>query len=196
LPDAEIIINGKSVQWNQDYISHNELSVKGMIFADITDEIVWDQANQIDLIGFKETTVYLHYPKLQNEQLPQFGEKYKKKDFYAPLLDEDIKVISAKINNNNVIVPESENVLSVDLNVPFESLEGVYASVPISIGDTGYELKRDMALEYKNGVWTKSFISGQRIHLIIDDLKISIWAVTKDKRESKTYYLPIEWMLK
>jgi hypothetical protein len=52
-----------------------------------------------------------------------------------------------------------------------------------------------MALEYRNGVWFKKFRSGKRIHLIIDDFKISVWAVTKDQKESRTYCLPIEWKL-
>ena len=67
--------------------------------------------------------------------------------------------------------------------------------MPISIGDTGFELKRDMALEYQNGCWQKTFKSGKRIHLIIDDQKISIWAVTKENTESRTFQLPVEWIL-
>ena len=196
LPDAHIVANNSNVKWTQDYLSHNELCVKGLIFADITDEIIWDSNNKIELFGFEENAVYLHYARRQNEKLPQSGKKYEKQDSCAPMITDEIRILSAGINDNNIIVPAAENELYVTINVPFEDLEGVYASVPISIGDTHYELKRDMALDYQNGAWRKSFKSGQRIHLIIDDCKISIWAVTKNKRESKTYYLPIEWLLK
>lgn len=196
LQSAYLVVNGDKVKWAQDYLAHNELCVKGMVFADITDGIIWESDNKIELSGFGETAVYIHYQKPQNEQLPQVGDKYEMKNSCTPQLTDKVQVLSARINDNNIIVPDAENELCVKVNVPFEDLEGVYASVPISIGDTGYDLKRDMALEYKNGVWTKSFKSGQRINLIVDDFKISIWAVTKDKRESKTYYLPIEWLLK
>ena len=193
--EAQIVLNGKKVNWQQDYLSHNELCVKNMVFADITDEIVWDDENKIRLIGFDESAVYMHYPKSQNEKIPECGEKCKNQECYAPILSDEIKVLSATINDNNIIIPCSENVLSVKVNMPFEELEGVYASVPISIGVTGNELKRDMALEYKDGIWSKKFLSGERIHLIIDDFKLSIWVVTKDKKESRTYHMPIEWLL-
>jgi len=195
-PDAQIAVNGKKVNWRQDFLSHNELCVKNMIFGDISDVIVWENDNQITLDGFDESDVYLHYPKRNNEKIPSYGEKYEEQDYYAPIIDDEIEILSASVNDNNIITQCSENILSVEVNMPFDKLEGVYASVPISIGDTDNELKRDMVLEYKDGIWSKKFKSGERIHLIIDDYKISIWAVTKDKKESKSYHLSIEWLLK
>lgn len=193
--ESQILINGKRVLWRQDVISHNELNCKSMIFADITELVEWDKENKIEMLCFDEEFLYLHYPKPQNEQLPEKGKKYLPKAFNAPVLDDEIEIISAKINEDNVIVPETENVLTAIVNIPYEELEGVYASVPISIGNTGHELRRDMALEYQDGKWMKVFKSGKRIDLIIDDNKISIWAVTKKNRESKTYHLSINWLL-
>ena len=158
--------------------------------------MLWENDNQITLDGFDEGDVYLHYPKRNNEKIPSYGEKYEEQDYYAPIIDDEIEILSASVNDNNIITQCSENILSVEVNMPFDKLEGVYASVPISIGDTDNELKRDMVLEYKDGIWSKKFKSGERIHLIIDDYKISIWAVTKDKKESKSYHLSIEWLLK
>ncbi len=193
--DCFIKVNGKAVDWKQDFLAHNELNEKGMVFADITDEILWLKNNGIELHGFDETAVYLSYPRCENEQIPPVAKECNKVKYYAPLLSDDVKILSAKVNKDNIIIPDTENTVEVQVNLPYDALEGVYASVPISIGETGYELKRDMALEYRNGVWFKKFRSGKRIHLIIDDCKLSVWAVTKDQKESRTYCLPIEWKL-
>lgn len=193
--EAKILLNQSPILFQQDTLAHNELCEKNMLFADITDHIKWNQINTICLQGITSEYIYLHYPRPQNERLPEKAESLILSDCNAPLIDNTIKITHAQLNNDNIIIPESENELVVTTNVPFENLEGVYASVPISIGNTKYELKRDMALEYKDGVWRKRFSSGNRIHLIIDDCKITIWAVTKDKKESKSFKLPINWLL-
>ncbi len=195
-PDAEIYVNGKISDWQKDFIEHNELRVDGMIFSDITDLVLWDKENKIELKGFGETSVYLHYPKMLNEKIPETKKTMNGYIAEHLLKSDDIKILSAKINLDNVIIPRSTNILKVKVNLPREELEGVYASVPISIGDTGCELKRDMALEYKDGEWVKEFKSDERICLIIDDFKVSIWAVSKDKKVSSAYHMPIEWVLK
>ena len=195
-PDAEIYVNGKISDWQKDFIEHNELRVDGMIFSDITDLVLWDKENKIELKGFGETSVYLHYPKMLNEKIPETKKTMNRYIAEHLLKSDDIKILSAKINSGNVIIPRSTNILKVKVNLPREELEGVYASVPISIGDTGSELKRDMVLEYKDGEWVKEFKSDERICLIIDDFKVSVWAVSKDKKVSSAYHMPIEWVLK
>lgn len=165
-------------------------------FADITDFIKWDDKNEICLSDSNIKNVYLHYPRPQNEELPSKGNSIDLKDYSAPQLDKNISVVFAKLNSDNIVVPNCENTLIVKINLPFEETEGVYASVPISIGDTGNDLKRDMALEYQDGCWVKKFKSGKRIDLIIDDCKIAIWAVSKNKRESCSLKLPINWILR
>ena len=192
---VSVTVNGKSVTCIQDCLPHNELCIYNMCFADITDFVKWNRYNEIQLSDSAIKHIYLHYPKPQNEELPITGEILENKNYSAPVLDKRIRVLSAKLNSDNIILQNRENNLYVKINMPFEEMEGVYASVPISIGDTGKELKRDMALEYKDGYWIKKFKSGKRIHLIIDDYKISIWAVSKDKRESNTYRLNINWNL-
>ena len=193
--DSMVLVNGKSVSWQQDVLRHNELAENGMVFADITDAVEWGKENRLTLKGFSETAVYLCYPKPQNEQIPSHGEEFSGEVCHAPQLSEAVKILSARINEDNVLIPETKNRIEVTVDLPAEDLEGVYASVPISIGDTGFDLKRDMALEYQNGCWQKTFKSGKRIHLIIDDQKISIWAVTKENTESRTFQLPVEWIL-
>lgn len=190
------MVNGKEVNCIRDYLPHNELCVYNMFFADITDFIKWDDKNEICLSDSNIKNVYLHYPRPQNEELPSKGNSIALKDYSAPQLDKNISVVFAKLNSDNIVVPNCENTLIVKINLPFEETEGVYASVPISIGDTGNDLKRDMALEYQDGCWVKKFKSGKRIDLIIDDCKIAIWAVSKNKRESCSLKLPINWILR
>lgn len=190
-----IYFNGSRIDCTRDYIPFNEMCVYNMAFADVTDYAKWGKANEIKIIGAGVRGAYLHYPKPQNEELPKSGERQKLRGVYAPRMDKDIQILSARINDNDIIEPESENILSVKINIPFEETEGVYASVPISIGNTGINLKRDMALEYENGYWIKKFRSGNRLSLIIDDDKISVWAVSKNNTESETFRLPINWRL-
>ncbi len=193
---AKILVNDTEVSWQQDHLDHNELSVKDMVFADVTDAVMWDKENVIQLFEFDESAVYLHYPKPQCEELPKAGEPCEGKVIPALRLSDEVKVLSARMNEDNILVPQMENTLTAEVNLPAEELEGVYASVPISIGKTGNELKRDMTLVYEDGVWKKTFQSGERIHLIIDDEKIALWAVAKDGKLSRTYHLPIDWVLK
>lgn len=190
-----VYFNGSRIDCTRDYIPFNEMCVYNMAFADVTDYAKWGKANEIKIIGKGVRGAYLHYPKPQNEELPKNGEKQKLRGVSAPRMDKDIQILSARINDKDIIEPESENTLSVKINIPFEETEGVYASVPISIGNTGINLKRDMALEYENGYWIKKFRSGNRLSLIIDDNKISVWAVSKNNTESETFRLPINWRL-
>lgn len=194
--NISVAVNGKSVNYSCDYLPHNELCVYNMFFADITDFIKWGDNNEIYIAGLTVKNIYLHYPRPQNEKLPTNGETLEIKECSAPIMDESICILSAQLNSDNIVLPNCENTLCVKTNLTFEEAEGVYASVPISIGDTGNDLKRDMALEYHNGYWIKNFQSGKRTGLIIDDNKISIWAVSKDKRESRSFKLPINWIMK
>lgn len=192
---AKIFINDNQVDLKLDIYKHNELVVNNMFFADITDVINWEQTNVITIDGIDLDNIYLHYPKQQNEQLPLTTTELKVHNCEAPLLDNNIVITHAQLNADNIMVPEKENEPIANVNIPAKELEGVYASVPISIGNTGYELRRDMALEYTDGAWRKNFFSGSRMSLIIDDCKIVIWAVTKDKKESASFKLPINWLL-
>ncbi len=193
--NISLAVNGMDVNCIRDYLPHNELCVYNMLFADITDFVKWDDTNEIRVSDASVKNIYLHYPKHQNEELPTTGKVLIIKDCFAPIIDKNIRIVSAKLNSDNIILQDSENVLSVKTSLSFEETEGVYASVPISIGNTGNELKRDMVLEYHNGCWVKRFQSGKRISLIIDDNKISIWTVSKDKRESPSFKLPINWIM-
>ena len=111
--------------------------------------------------------------------------------------DDSIHVRSAKLNDSNIMFPEEENTIVARVQIPADELEGVYVSTPVSIGDTGADLKHDMALEYdeEDGLWKKTFRSGKRIHLIVDDDKLAVWAVTKDGRETPALHVPFTWIL-
>ena len=193
--EGSISINGIKINPIQNELSHNELRAKNMLFADITEYVMWDKDNRICLSGIKAKDIYLHYAKPLNEEIPSTGSADLSVGNFAPVLDCGVNVLSASVNDNNVIIPNSENVLRAYINIPFEETEGVYASVPISIGNTGNELKRDMVLEFSDGCWKKTFKSGERLDLIIDDFKITVWAVSKDKKESEAYKLTINWLL-
>lgn len=190
-----VYCNGKRVDCMRDYIPFNEMCVYNMAFADVTDYVEWGKVNEIKTISTGVRGAYLHYPRPQNEELPRNGKRQELRGVFAPRIDKDIQILSARINDNDVIEPKSENTLRVKTNIPFDETEGVYASVPISIGDTGINLKRDMVLEYENGYWVKRFCSGDRLSLIIDDNKISVWAVSKNNTESETFRFPVNWRL-
>ena len=190
-----VYFNGKRVDCMRDYIPFNEMCVYNMAFADVTNYVEWGKVNEIKTISTGARGAYLHYPRPQNEELPRNGKRQELRGVFAPRIDKDIQILSARINDNDVIEPKSENTLRAKINIPFDETEGVYASVPISIGDTGINLKRDMVLEYENGYWVKRFCSGDRLSLIIDDNKISVWAVSKNNTESETFRFPVNWRL-
>ena len=194
-PDSVIRVNGTVVDWTQDFLSHWGVSEKGVVFADITDAVRFDGNNEIELCGFSESSVYLHYPRPRRELIPDEAPAFVKQDMSAPVLDGSVTVTDVRLNSDNIMVPGELNTLTVTVNLPAEQLEGVYATNPITVSKTGFDLKRDMVLEYRDGVWTKTFNSGIRDGLIIDVEKIVVWAVTKDKRESRAYKLRFDWLL-
>ncbi len=194
--NLKVTLNGTKIETKTDFLAHNELRVNNLVFADITDYIKWDKDNEIFIDGVEDAFVYLHYPKNQTERLNNVGFDMVFNDCSAPIVDESVQITSACVNDDNIIYPNTENKIKAKVNIPYDELEGVYVSVPVSIGGTGYNLKRDMALDYKDGIWYKKFNSGPRMNLIIDDNKLCFWAVTRKNTESKTYKLPINWILK
>ena len=107
-------------------------------------------------------------------------------NYNAPVLDTSIKITEAIINDDNIIYPNEKNIIKCKVNVPYEELEGVY-NCPI--------WGMDCLFEYKDGFWVYEFDNPTRVNLILEDSKIAVWAVTKDRRESETYYLKINWKL-
>lgn len=194
--NIKVTLNGIVIKTKTDFIAHNELRVDNVIFADITDCVLWEKNNKIRIEGAENPFVYLNYPKNDNERIADKGINLSLEKCSAPIVDDNVKIISALVNEDNIIYPNSDNEIKVIVNLPYDELEGVYASVPISIGGTGLNLKRDMALDYKDGIWYKCFNAGPRTNLIIDDCKICFWAVTKENTESKTFKLSINWILK
>lgn len=191
-----IQLDGTVVPHRIDCIRSFEFRENGVCFADLTDYVTWGQDNRItvELSGGSLLGTYLHYPGAEKERLPSDVLPFPLPTREAPLLDPSVRIESATVNGDNCIRPEADNELTVWVNLPVQSLEGVYASVPISIGDSGEELRCDMSLDYENGVWHKRFRSGKRIHLIVDDEKLCIWAVSKINTESETYELPVRWL--
>ncbi|MBQ0105552.1 MAG: hypothetical protein KBT47_05910 [Armatimonadetes bacterium] len=178
-PQAEINGEKTDLIWEK-YLS----DIKMTYYADITDYIHWEEENTISLS--EPSLVYLHYAKPENERKPDRGENIKNTYTVAPILDESVKITEADVNGNNIIYQEKDNILRCRVNLPYEELEGVYAT---SVNAS------DRALEYRNGEWILEFPSPLRIHYILDENKFNIWAVTKDGRQSPIYPLKIDWVL-
>lgn len=177
-------------------LEYNGQSEISGYFADVTDMIIWNKNNVLE---FENTDVnnnpwlFFTYPRPEYELPNQLSYSVIKEIPQAPKIDKSIVITEGKLNSDNIMLQNDYNIISCKLNVPYEELEGVYASCPISSKDP--DLICDMALEYDNGIWTKTFKVGSRKDIVIDDDKIVLWAVTKDQRESKSYKFPINWIL-
>lgn len=199
-------LNGIEIPFEKEEYKFLNLSAEGFYFADITDHVRRNQKNVLETDYAQESgnlLFYLHYPQSEHESVPNDGELLKQQTLThwrmpvrkAPRQAENISIIAAGLNADNIMRRNAENELMAVCNIPPEKLEGVYASVPISIGDTGNHLKHDMSLEWRDGAWRCRFNSGERLHLIVDDEKIVLWAVTRRNTESAGYVLPIQWEL-
>jgi len=192
-------LNGKSVELKTELFSDTGFSVKNNLFADITDLVEWEIENTIELSGditdAERVTLYLHYPRRENEKLPQASNSVNIRKNVSPIIDKSVNILLAELNSDGIVKQNAENEFRVSVDTPPELLEGVYMSFTSSIGNTGNDMRSDMALKYEDGVWKKRLYSGTRYDLIIDDCKAYFWAVTKDGRESATYKLPIVWEL-
>lgn len=197
----EATLNGRRIALARDRIDVQGNRIDTLWFADVTEAVDFGGENTLVLKGeaadLDGLTAYLHYPRPETESVPAAVRRAPQGPFSAPTLDARVRVLSAELNGgSNLMRPERENVLTVRVNTPDAETAGVYASVPISIGATGNELRADMALESRGcGVWEKRFPSGSRISLIVDDDKITCWAVTTGRTESASYTLPFEWLL-
>lgn len=188
--------NGQAVELKREILSHNDFRVDTLFFADITEAVRWGERNDLTLSPNPgKAVIYLSYLKPGNEALPTSGMVMPRLHCAAPWLDPAVQVLSAKLNDDNIMYPNRENTVTAQINLPAEELEGVYLTAPISIGATGFDLKSDMAMTYLDGKWVKSFQSDERIHLIIDDCRLSLWAVTKDGRESPALDVDFTWLL-
>ena len=194
-----LLCNGRSVKLRREQLSHNQFSLDTLFFADITDSVRWNEENTLRLSSdtgpVRSAVVYLSYLKPQNEALPESGYVLPDTGRAAPRLDPAVRVLRAELNGDNIMRPGCSNVVTAEVNLPPEQLEGVYLTAPVSIGDTGFDLKCDMAMEYSGGKWVKAFQSDERIHLIIDDCRLSVWAVTKDGAESEALDVDFTWLL-
>jgi len=194
-------LNGRPLTLTRDRISVQGHCVESVWFADVTDLVDFSGENEVVLTGaaadLNRLTAYLHYPRPETEAIPQSCRVAPGGRFAAPVQDESVKVLSAELNGGlNLMLPNRENVLTVRVNMPDAETVGVYASVPISIGTPGNEMRADMALESKgNGIWEKRFPSGARLSLIVDDQKIVCWTVSRKMTESAGFVLPFEWLL-
>ena len=189
-----VTLNGRSVTLSRD----NLFGVKTLWFADITDLADLDGANELVLAGnAANLTAYLHYPRPETEAIPSAVRTAPSGRFVAPVLDDTLKIQSVELNDGlNVMRPNRENVLRVKLNAADDRIAGVYASTPISLGTPGDALRANMVLDRKgNGVWERRFTTLGRLQLIVDDDKITCWAVTTGHTESASFTLPFEWLL-
>lgn len=192
-----ILVNGKIAAPEIERNTHICSVYTGM-YIDITDMILPGKLNEITLSGeiaALNPRVFLQYQKACNEEFPDATDETGIKHQRAPVVDDSVRILSASLGDDNIMRQNTENSLTVIVNLPEEMITGVYASVPISIGNTGNDLKCDMELFSENGVWKKTFLSGDRKSLIIDDNKISVWAVTKNNTESPAYDLYFNWDL-
>lgn len=99
---------------------------------------------------------------------------------------------------DGVIEENHPYTLCASVNLPFEELEGVYASAQISIDEqSGSSLRADQRLEYDEAtkLWTRTLKPGSRRLLIIDGRDIHVWAVSKGGSVSDPLRVPCEWRL-
>ena len=173
----KITLNGEDVALTLETFLCN---IKLVYFADITDKVKWNEINDI------QTTAGELYLQYENIPMAFYGYDRETGNYNAPVLDTSIKITEAIINDDNIIYPNEKNIIKCKVNVPYEELEGVY-NCPI--------WGMDCLFEYKDGFWVYEFDNPTRVNLILEDSKIAVWAVTKDRRESETYFLKINWKL-
>ena len=198
LPKFNAVLNGIELELIQDKYQFIGLDVGGCWFADVTDCVRFGSETNCLVCDFGDSVLRaacLVYPRNDLEALPEACGHYLPDEYTSPTLSEDVRICFAQLNDDNIMRPNSDNVLRVQVNLPPDQLEGVYASTPISIGTKGRILRHDMQMDCERGEWRCKFNPASRLSLIVDDEKLSIWAVTKDHHESHTYVLPFQWLL-
>jgi hypothetical protein len=181
-------------------------------YADITDEVRWDEDNtihlEIDALPHNQFLgAYLYYPpttssvvrnvELDNELIISrriYPYLNLKPWFDAP--EKQIRIDNAWIRENLIEEFHPFTVCAV-VNYNPDELEGVYLSAQVCIGQTYNTLKRDekMVFDPYRRLWTCTLHMGNRHLLIIDGEEIHVWAVTKDGYVSPTRKVKIEWKL-
>lgn len=208
----EVFLNGKRCKLTTVRISHYE-KVRNLIhYVDITDFVQWEQQNDIKLIidtlpAHQFLGAYLYYP-------PASVTGYVKNVIHMPgypIMSERLDVVESDYRETETVVPVVNNVwlsqpfieeytpflVSADISLEPDELEGVYMEAQIGIDDTQKTLKSVEMMEYNNQrkVWEKTLYMGNRQCLIIDCEEIHVWAVAKNGAVSRDFPLKVEWKL-
>lgn len=159
-------------------------------FVDITDMIIWNGNNTIEAEGNEEPWLFLTYPRPEEELPNDISHDIEKYIPKSPVLDQSVSVLNVQLNEDNIMNQNDTNIIRCRVNTDRGKLEGVYASVPV-----GGNIRHDVILNYRDGIWEAGLDYGSRKDLIIDDEKIVVWAVTLDGKESEGFILPFDWAL-
>lgn len=209
--DVELSLNGKKLILSAQKVPAHGFCDDFIVgyYVDVTNEVVYGQLNSFEVTttrGGEFLGIQLYYPegKRTDKIIPFENCK-------TPTVKE-VKVIAQKLEKSNAlrhcmvnkgwikegyIQEYNEFTLLVDVNLPFEEIEGVYCTNPINIDDSKMTLMTDNRLTYdfSTKLWKKTFRMGTRQFLIIDEEFLSVWAVAKNGEISDRYRVRIEWKL-
>ena len=214
---GNILVKLNGIELSVDCLKANHYKESRPIvyFADITDFVLWEETNLIELMLERVPErhfmgAYLYYPNEEDTSIvvpdmeaetlnglvdyPLYDTKpllpYQNRTIRIPAVD------MAWIKEGYIEEMQDFTVCAY-VNLPEDEIEGVYLSAQIAIDDTGETLKSDECMEYDpvKRLWKKTLHMGNRQYLIIDEEYIYIWAITKDQYMSKQYKIKVEWRL-
>ena len=206
-------LNGRPLSLELADAWHDGIQAKIVWFADITDDVVWDGVNTLEIhVGYADADSFLgarlEYPEgkatgvIRPALIPQACLSKDALGLPRPLLEQPEGARHPVIENawivDGLVSENHEFELCASVNLPADELEGVYASAQISIdGASGKTLRADQRLDYDPAthLWRRIMKPGSRRLLIIDGKDISVWAVTRRGVVSDAYSVPVEWQL-
>jgi len=200
--DPKLFINGKNVPVECHVIGRPIIH-----YADISDFVLWNQENKIELqfgsIGQNQFLgPYLDYPECE---VPDMNKTticsllpilYSKSVVYEKAIDPDmplrinlkkeqLPVIQSAIMIPDYFFPGQAVTVSVKMRQPKEEIETVMISLPYSDGQMTYNP------DDQN--WQIQYTPGGREGLIMDVAFLRVFAVAKNGNVSEPADIPVKW---
>lgn len=200
--ELKLFLNGKNV-----VVECHTIDRPIIYYADISDFVLWNQQNKIELqFGHIEQNQflgpYLDYP--ESLAPVQNGSKicsllpllYSKSVIYDRVIDPDMPLC---INGRNMQIPVIQSAkivpefffpgqtvtISAKIVQPKEEIEMVMISLPYA--------DSEMTYNQDNNNWEIQYTPGQREGLIMDVSFLRVWAIAKNGCISEAADIPINW---
>lgn len=211
--DPQVYLNNQPLKLSIVSASQDNILTKIVYFTDITDRVSWSEDNSLTIkLGAMDANSFLgarlDYPEgcfteivspcdplhipLSNVPLGMPRTQIVAQPYSRMPVVENAWIVDGIIQENHPYT------LCASVNLPYDQLEGVYASAQISIdSQSGTSLRADQRLIYDPvaNLWKRDMHPGSRRLLIIDGKDIHVWAISAKGEVSKPLCVAAEWKL-